>query len=236
MEAPVILSRHNDPPPPSVLQPSPEITFSTANFRSFENKESDNINGSGQSRLVYENDEAVREHFLFIRPSPSLPRTDAFYTPPSGYARFSIALAATGSTTYDISLLRDFRKIPKERIGNDAGVLVAEGIGILGPFGLAYYTPDAKTNFLAFKWAPIADFDVTFDDTLESYIMPITKDFTAVFKHSRIDYKLYLCDIPRWMFSLEPGDNSLCKSRSENNKGIMAVDLGEGFIISDMYL
>ena len=204
-----VLSSSSEPSPLSVDRPFPETNTSQANSLDF----------------LYDDDEEVS----FNRSSPSLPRTDAFYTPPSGYARFSMALGVIGSSTYDISLLRDFKRIPRKEIGNNAGVLVAEGEGILGPFGRAYYTPDAKINFFTYSWEPIAGFDVEYNAKLDSYVMPITRDFTAVFELSRIDNKLYLCDIPLSIFSLDPGDNILCTSHDGNSRGKKTVGDDEVF-------
>ena len=166
-------------------------------------------------------DEILPKGHFFGRPSSSLPRSDALYTAPSGMVRFSLASLAQGSSAYDISLFREFKRIPRRNIVNDAGDLFAEGEGILGPFGRAFYTPDAKCNFLELD-ALNAHFDVNYNSLQQSYIMPITKEFTAVFKHSRIDYKLFLCDIPLWIFNLKPEDNILCTVRSRVvNPGIM---------------
>ena len=179
---------------------------------------------NSSENIQYDDDGQPYEEIVYNCPSPSLPRTDPFYTPPSGYARFSIALGATESTTYDISLLRDFKRIPRKKIWNFGHYFFTEGEGVLGPFGLAYYTPELKNNFFAYNWAPIAGFDIEFNDKLNSYVMPITKEFTAVFKFSRIDYRLFLCDIPLPIFSLEPGDDILCTSHIGTSKGIMAVE------------
>ena len=135
--------------------------------------------------------------------------------------RFSLATLAQGSSTYDASLLRDFKRTPRKRVMNDAGDLFAEGEGFLGPFGRAFYTPDAKCNFLELN-ALNAHFEVNYNSQQQSYIMPITKEFTAVFKHSSIDYKLFLCDIPLWIFNLNMGDNVLCTFRGRTvDPGIM---------------